>query len=133
MAELAACNEITVRFGLTLSGNQMRRLVEKRFASLKETGRIELGQGVLAKLIYAFCDSPYIDQDSYEDTLHMLQEIFYFFKNESMDALGDDELIHIMRRRFDNECQGSLEYLMETALEDICRDIRNGYGVCGKD
>jgi len=133
VVELRACNDISVRFGLVLSDAQMLALAQKRFEALREMGRIELGAGVLGKLVYAFCDSPYIDQSSYEDTLHTLQEIFYYFKNESMDAMGDDDLIRIMRLRFDNECQGSLAYLMETALEDICRDIRYGYGVCGKD
>jgi hypothetical protein len=31
-----------------------------------------------------------------------------------------------MRKSFDNECQGSLEYLRETSLEDVCRSIRYG-------
>ena len=132
-ADIAACNDVSARFGLTLTNTQIRRLIEKRFEALRETGRVEMGEGVLKKLIFAFCDSPYIEQDTYEDTLAALQEIFYYFKNESMDALGDDELIEIMQLRFNNECEGSLGYLQETALEDICRDVRYGYGVHGKN
>jgi len=129
----AACNDVSSRFGLTLSSAQIQRLIKARFEALRDMGRVEMGEGVLEKLIFAFCDSPFMEQDTYEQTLAGLQETFYYFKNESMDALGDDELIEIMRLRFDNECEGSLDYLRETALEDICRDVRYGYGVCGKD
>ena len=132
-ADVAACNDLTARFGLTLGGAQIQRLIKSRFEALRDMGRVEMGEGVLKKLIFAFCDSPFMEQDTYEQTLAGLQETFYYFKNESMEALGDDELIAIMRLRFDNECEGSLEYLQETALEDICRDVRYGYGVCGKD
>ena len=87
---------------------------------------MEFGGGVFQKLIYAFCDSVYIRQDNYADTLASLQDIFYLYKNESMDILTDDELIELMREAFDGECEGSLEYLEETCLEQIARAIRGG-------
>lgn len=76
-------------------------------------------------MIYAFCDSDYIDQENYAETLARLQEIFYLYKNESMDDLTDDELIDFMREAFDKECRGSLEYLEETCLEQFAREIRS--------
>ena len=86
---------------------------------------IEIGGiGVIEKLIYAFCDSPYIYQENYADTLSRLQDIFYLYKNESMDELTDDELIEYMRKSFDETCQGSLDYLEETCLEKFARNIR---------
>lgn len=125
-AELRECNDLTLKFGLCLSEQQIQSLVEKRFEALKETGRIELGQGILKKLIYEFCDSPYITQENYEDTIWELQETFYYFKNDSMDLISDDELISFMKDHFDTVCQGSLEYLSGTSLEELCRSTRYG-------
>ena len=85
---------------------------------------VEFGKGVLEKLIYAFCDSSYIYQENYVDTLSRLQDIFYLYKNESMDELTDDELIEYMRKTFDETCHGSLDYLEETCLEEFARNIR---------
>jgi hypothetical protein len=125
--ELQECNQFTEKFGLTLSKEQIQRLVNERFDALKENGRIEFGEGVLKKLVYAFCSSPYLYQFDYEDTVAVLQEIFYYFKNESDDRLSDDELIAFMRKTFDGKAQGSMEYLAETSLEELCRNARYGY------
>ncbi len=128
LEEIKKCNEYSSKFGVTLSDSEVIGLNENRKESLKSMGRVELGNGILPKLIFEFCDSPFIYQDIYADTLQALQEIFYYFKNESLDEISDDELIHIMREYFDQECQGSIEYLQETTLEDICRNVRYGYG-----
>jgi hypothetical protein len=119
--ELKACNEITVKFGLFLSDEKIHNLVEKRFDALKDTGRIEFGEGILKALIFEFCDSPYIDPDNYEEIIFELLDSFYYFKNESMDMISDDELMHYMKNHFDGDCEGSIDYLNGTALESLCR------------
>lgn len=124
--EIKKCNEITMKYGVTLSDTQIENLINKRFESLKNTGRIEFGDGILKELIEAFCDSPYIIQESYEETLEELQDIFYFFKGEAMDQIADDELIEFMKEYFNGECQGSIEYLSGTNLEELCRNTRYG-------
>jgi hypothetical protein len=43
-----------------------------------------------------------------------------------MDRIPDDELIGFMKDRFDGVCQGSLEYLSGTTLEELCRNTRYG-------
>lgn len=117
-------NEKTQRFGLVLSEEEAKWLVERRRENLKEQQRVEFGEGILPKLIFAFCDSPYIYQENYADAITRLQEIFYLYKNESMDMLTDDELLEAMKNAFDGVCEGSLEYLEETALEEFARNIR---------
>ena len=119
--------------GLAFRSSRFRVLVEKRFETLRDTGRIEFEEGILKKLIYEFCDSPYITQDNYEDTILELQDSFYYFKNESMDLISDDELISFMKKHFDTTCQGSLEYLSGASLEELCRNTRYGYKIDGKD
>jgi len=125
--ELRQTNAVTGQFGLSLSEKQIAEIVERRFEALNTTGRVEFGQGVTKMLIEAFCDSPFIYQENYEETILELLDSFYYFKNESDDRIPDDELIAIMRRHFDTICQGSLEYLSGTTLEDLCRNTRYGY------
>ena len=57
--ELKSCNEFTIKYGLVLSDLDIAELVEYRFKALKNTGRIEFEEGILKKIIEAFCDSPY--------------------------------------------------------------------------
>lgn len=118
-------NAKTERFGLSLTEKDARLLIARRMESLKEQQRVEFGEGILPKLIFTFCDSPYLDQGNYADTLAQLQEIFYLYKNESMDELSDDELLALMQEAFDGECQGSLDFLQETVLEKYARRIRS--------
>ena len=124
--EIKKCNEITMKYGVTLSDTQIESLINKRFESLKNTGRVEFGDGVLKELIEAFCDSLYIIQENYEETLEELQDIFYFFKGEAMEQIVDDELIEFMKEYFNGECQGPIEYLSGTNLEELCRNTRYG-------
>ena len=124
MELLKSTNEYTTRFGLSLSDSDIQELVIRRRESLSEHQRIEFGGGILEKLIFAFCDSDFIYQENYAETIAELQRIFYLYKNESMDELADDELIAFMREAFNEECQGSIEYLEGTCLEQFARDIR---------
>lgn len=117
-------NQKTERFGLSLTQEDAKLLVERKMECLKEQQRVEFGETILSKLIDTFCDSPYISQSDYVDTISGLQEIFYLYKNESLDVLTDDELLGVMKEAFDGKCQGSLEYLEETVLEEFARNIR---------
>lgn len=125
--EIRACNEFSERFGLTLSETEIEELVQCRAEALKNSGRVEFGGGILPKLIFAFCDSPYMDQENYEPTLAELQEIFYYYKSEALDLYTDDELIEIMVSVFNGRAQGSVEYLAGTSLDALCRYARNGH------
>ena len=113
MAVLMACNEKTETFGLSLTEQEAQELVVCRNESLKKYRRVEFGNGILDKLIFTFCDSQYINQENYKETMEKLQDIFYCFKNEAEDQLTDDELLSFMREQFEEICMG-------------------GYGVPGK-
>lgn len=127
MQRILSCNEKTGKFGLSLTEAETGLLLAGRHNALKEQRRVEFGEGILPKLIESFCDSQYINQDDYLETLMALQDIFYLFKNESRDQLADDELITFMREQFEGVCYGSLEYLSETCLERFARAVRGGY------
>ena len=72
IANIKKCNEYTRQYGLVLSDNQISNLLERRKETLKETGRVELREGIIDKLIKEFCDSPYINQENYAETLYEL-------------------------------------------------------------
>lgn len=123
-SDLTTANNKTKEYGLVLSYEQMMRINNHRIKVLGELRRVEFGEGVIIKLIDTFCDSPYIDQENYEEMICNLQETFYYFKNESMERLSDDQLIKYMKDKFDNVCHGSVDYLASTILENFCRELR---------
>ena len=124
MVAIQKTNQYTKKFGLTLTQEDTQLLLAERKSSLKEQARVEFGEGILPKLIFAFCDSTFINQENYVETIARLQEIFYLYKNESLDELSDEELIAYMKEKFDGVCQGSTDYLEDTCLENFARKIR---------
>lgn len=127
--KIEKCNEVTIKFGLRLSHSDAVKLVETCGHALKNNSRIEFGEGVIHKLIWEFCDSPYINSDNYLETIQELTEIFYYFKNETIDLLGDDELIKIMKSSFDGKCNGSTELLLGRELHNIAYNLKQGYPI----
>jgi hypothetical protein len=127
IGEIIACNDVTERFGLQLSHQEVQQLVVTGDEALKSCGRIEMGSGIIKKLIMKFCSSPFLSRDNYAETLHELIKTFYYFKNESLDHLTDDELLSVMKEYFDKDCQGSVYLLQNTKLENLARSIRGGY------
>ncbi len=133
LAVVKAANDYTKRFGLVLTDEDAALLLKERKEVLKNQQRVEFGEGILSKLIFAFCDSPFIYQDNYTDMLGRLQDIFYYYKNETLDEIPDDELIAFMKDEFDGPCQGSLDYLEETVLDKLARRARSGLGLYEED
>lgn len=124
--EILSCNDFTLEYGLTLKEEDAREIIKTRNIALEKSGRIEFNGQIINKIITTFCDSSYISQYNYSDTINELVEIFYNYKNETLDYIGDDELIEIMKEYFDNYCQGSLELLEGKVLYKIADNIRNG-------
>ena len=127
MQTLAMCNKKTSSFGLSLSPKQAEMLIDSKNNSLKKYKRIELGNSILESLIDTFCDSQYIYQSNYSETLIQLQEIFYEFKNESLDRLTDSELLTFMKEQYETVCFGDINYLEGTCLDRFATAIKAGY------
>lgn len=107
---ILSCNEETCQYGLVLTVEQAHALVLSRNQSLKASGRIELGGGVIEKLIQSFAGSPYITPENYEETLHRLIDIFYSFKSDTWEAVSDDQLIEFMKDAFDGSCRAAWSF-----------------------
>lgn len=123
--KILACNEEIGKYGLVLTEQQALALVQTRTSALKENKRIELNGGIVDKLVLAFCNSPYIDKDTFEDTLHELIGLFYDLKNNTWDTISDDDVIEFMKNAFNNRCHGSLELLSSEALR-LSEHIHSG-------
>ena len=126
VANIKKCNEFTHKYGLTLSDLQIESLIEKRIEILKDTGRVEFRNGIIDKIIEEFCDSPYINQENYLQTLYELLDIFYKYKNETMDLITDDELIKFMKKAFNGVCKGDIDYLSGTVMYEMKQSILKG-------
>lgn len=124
--EIQMCNEDTQEYGLRLSDEDIKTIIKTRSEALSSNGRVEFGGGIIKKVISVFCDSPYISQYNYVETINDLIETFYYYKNETMEKISDDELIALMKKYFDNECEGSIEFLRDKYLDSIANNIKFG-------
>lgn len=120
-------NQYTERFGLMLSEQDAQLLSQERKNTLAEQKRIEFGESILPGIIYEFCDSAYIDQGNYVESLIRLQEIFFQYKNEMLDEISDEELLHFMKEQFETICFGDFDYLEGTCLDIFAQAVRAGY------
>ena len=124
--QILKTNDVTERFGITLSEEDVGLILAERKQVLREQRRVEFGEGIVPKLIFEFCDSAYVDQENFVDTIIRLQEIFYLYKNETLDAMTDEELLRLMKEQFENVCCGDLDYLEGTGLAELARAVSKG-------
>lgn len=127
LSEVIETNQVTEKFGLVLTEDEAKWILNERKNVLREQKRVEFGESIVTKLIFEFCDSSYIDQRNYVETILRLQEIFYLYKNETKDKIPDEELLHLMKEQFENVCQGDLDYLEDTCLANYAEAVRAGY------
>ncbi len=125
-AEIMACNEITSDYYLQLSKEEASMLLATRSEALSKNDRVEFGGGIITKIIMAFKDSDYISQYNYAITISDLIETFYYYKNETLDLISDDDLIELMRELFDKRCHGSIDLLQNRELERISHNVKYG-------
>lgn len=116
--DIIKCNEFTKEYGLILSPEDVKIIISAREEALENNGRVEFGGSVPNKIIKKFCDSPYIVQKNYVEIITKLIDLFYYYKNETLELIGDDMLIDLMYEYFSNIGKGSLE-IVERELDKI--------------
>ena len=124
--DILECNYISGVYGLALSESEARELVEVASDSLKASGRVQLGGGILDKLIAVFSASSYLTAQNYSETLQELVGIFYEYKNEFPQDVSDSELVEMMYKTFEERSGGSLEKLAGDCLAEMARNMRAG-------
>ena len=120
-------NQYTEQYGLTLSEQDAKILAQERKSTLIEQKRVEFGESILPRIIYEFCDSAFISQSNYVESLTRLQEIFFLYKNEMLDEISDEELLNFMKEQFETVCFGDFDYLEGTCLDIFAQAVRAGY------
>ena len=126
ISEILEYNEYSRQFGLILTAEEAARLTVQRNLCLNNVGRVELSSSIVGKIISGFSSSPFISRHNYLEALEELVEIFYYFKNETLDMVGDDDLIDWMQKSFNTVCQGSLDLLRNRELEKLAHQLREG-------
>ena len=121
---LMQVNDVTRPYGLALTHEDAVTVLN---AALRGSGRIEIGSGAVDRLIEKFCDSPYINEENYVESICRLTELFYFMKSDTLDRLTDEELLDQMKQAFDGCCEGSIDLLADRELDRIAYNIR-AYG-----
>ena len=120
--DLLALNETTAGYGLLLTPAQATELAAVQQRALSDTGRVEFGEGAAAKLVRALCASPYVDRETWADTLAGMTALFYALKSGTHDRLTDGELIDAMVRVFDGRAHGAMEVLTDMTGVDWLRE-----------
>ena len=125
-AALLRGNAVTERFGLTLTPEQCGRLLARRAEALRETERIELGEGILPKLAVALCDSPCVGPENWAEAPGGLTELFYHSKGACGEHLGDDELLAALVRLYNAGAGGCAARLPDLDGRAMLRVSRTG-------
>ena len=98
LAKVMEMNRVTEKYGLVLSEQDAKLIVSERVNALREQRRVEFGGGIVPRIIEEFCDSDFIDQSNYAETMIRLQEIFYLYKNEMQASDEGTVRDHLLRR-----------------------------------
>ena len=134
---LLALNDHTASYGLMLTPAQAAQLAVCQQRALSDTGRIEFGEGATAQLIRALCASPYVDRETWADTLTGMTALFYALKSETHDRLTDGELIDAMARVFDGRAHGAAQVLADMTegdwLQEACERVEEREAADDKD
>ena len=87
LSNVIKTNETTERFGLSLTEQDAKLILAERKNALAEQKRIEFGEGIATKIIYEFCDSEYIHQSNYVETIIHCRKYFIYIKMKCMMKL----------------------------------------------
>lgn len=121
--QLLELNEKTKAYGLTLTEENVKHVIESRSLTLKSYERIELGINVTKRIVELFSSSPYVRAENYVNIITEIQEIFYYYKNETNEKVSDEALINIINKYFNMECEGSIQ-LLKGKMEEYAKKTR---------
>jgi len=124
--QILELNEKTAEYGVVLSEREVADLVQTRNKSLYDNDRIEIGFGVLPKIIEKFSKSSFVDQSNYAETLNDLLDLFYYVKSEAKDQISDSDLLDRLYNYYENKCYGSMELMTGREVEILLRYINSG-------
>lgn len=116
ISKIIECNEFLEKYGLKITPEDVKVIVEKRNEALKKSGRIETSNEIVSRLIKEFCDSSYISNENFLETINELIEAFYYYKTETKNKISDEELIKFMREHYEKTVNGDISYLVRHGI-----------------
>lgn len=132
--ELMLLGEKTSEYGITLSEKDCTDIAECRYESLKENERIEVGIGAVREIIEAFCDSGYVNQLNFRETVEGLLECFYMIKTETEDRVSDEEVLDFLKYLFEYEAGGDVTKIYDSeALDAFISGENNAFAFGAED
>lgn len=116
ISKIIECNEFLEKYGLKITPEDVKVIIEKRNEALKKSGRIETSNEIVSRLIKEFCDSSYISNENFLETINELIEAFYYYKTETKNKISDEELIKFMREHYEKTVNGDISYLVRHGI-----------------
>ena len=123
-ADLLEVNSTTQKYGLILTEQIAKEIIEARQYALKANDRVDFSSDTLTRLVKAFSQSYYITQETFSEIIGEIIDLFYFLKNEIKDEISDDDMISEMLIVFNDYCAGVMELMQNKGVEMIIRKYR---------
>lgn len=115
-------NNSTKNYGLVLSHNDVKQILQSRKKDLNNYARVELSTNVAKLFAVKIAKTGYADKENYSEVIARLQTIFYYIKNETEDKIGDNKLIENIVENF-VKYAGCIE-LVSSEMEKFARTFR---------
>ena len=116
--QLMALNKDIEENGIVLSESDCKDIAEFRHDVLMETERIDVGLGIVGRIVKEFSDSGYVDQQNFRQVVEDLLECFYTVKNETEDKATDDQVMEFLHYLFEVAVGGDTSRLYEAEAMD---------------
>jgi hypothetical protein len=124
--QLMALNDDILENGIVLSEADCKDIAEFRHEALMESDRVEVGLGIIGRIVREFSDSGYVDQRNFRQTAEDLLECFYTLKNETEDKATDDQVMEFLHYLFEEACGGDTSRLYEAEAFDNFVSVMRG-------
>lgn len=125
---LIRVNGITNEYGLVLTVKEVNRLSEAVSGALRESGRIEIGEGIMPVLAEEFSSSVFVNIDNYAEVLEELVYVFFNVKTALCDKIADRELVRILKDFYENKAYGSVEIMRDKDIDILVKYIETEMG-----
>lgn len=114
--------------GITLTAEDERCIFDQQAASLKETGRVELGCGMVDLIVRTFACSSALAAPDMAGALCAAVERFYAVRSVVSVEVGDEEIVDALLEAFES-CEGAFELIDIDALAKGLAQTSEGYSI----
>ena len=111
--QIMCLNDRIAEHGIVLSQNDCKDIAEFRHETLIESERVEIGMGILERIITEFSESGYVDQKNFRQVVEDLLECFYIIKNETEEKASDDQVMEFLHYLFEVAVGGDTSKLYD--------------------